>query len=390
MNQAKASTDGKLLATALAKVYSRCISEPYSTPEGRTLAEENLTQTGASEGYKDCWDTINDSYRSVCQAVLDEQALQPLRSTVTAAKPQYEKLKAGRSAALLDYDANRRRLTAAKEKRTDNERKGKHVGDVAITDDAKIERLEYKKAMSGNSYETTNEELKQFCIQTKARHDELMDELVINTAVCQLEYYKRAAAELQNVVDTLPQDRVNEITGRIDELMAAGGHIAAARPAPEKRKSMLEGFASAFNFSGNQGPPTGRPVSQEQGDTAREGARVGSPRSAAKAMFDSNSNDRVNENPFGEEDDYAQETEAPPAEPSAPAPPAPVSNPPKKSRFVKALYDHDAEADDELTFKEGDIVEVLETGDGGWWSGRCNGAIGDFPVDFVDTSNYAP
>ena len=42
---------------------------------------------------------------------------------------------------------------------------------------------------------------------------------------------------------------------------------------------------------------------------------------------------------------------------------------PKKSRFVTALYDHDAEADDELTFKVGDTVEVLETGDGGWWSG---------------------
>ena len=62
---------------------------------------------------------------------------------------------------------------------------------------------------------------------------------------------------------------------------------------------------------------------------------------------------------------------------------------PKESRFVTALYDHDAEADDELTFKVGDVVEVIETGDGGWWSGRCNGHVGDFPVDFVDTSNFS-
>ena len=75
--------------------------------------------------------------------------------------------------------------------------------------------------------------------------------------------------------------------------------------------------------------------------------------------------------------------------PSAPAPPTPKGAAPKKSRFVTALCDHDAEADDELTFKVGDTVEVLETGDGGWWSGRCNGMVGDFPVDFVDTSNFS-
>ena len=115
-NQMKASTDAKLLASALAKVYVRCVNEPYSTPEGVKLAEENLQQTGPSEGFKDCWDTVNDSIRVVTQAVMDEQALQPLRSFVTSSRPQYEKLKSARNAALLDFDANRRRLLSAKKK----------------------------------------------------------------------------------------------------------------------------------------------------------------------------------------------------------------------------------------------------------------------------------
>ena len=51
-NQMKASTDAKLLASALAKVYVRCVNEPHSTPEGVKLAEENLQQTGPSEGFK--------------------------------------------------------------------------------------------------------------------------------------------------------------------------------------------------------------------------------------------------------------------------------------------------------------------------------------------------
>ena len=73
--------------------------------------------------------------------------------------------------------------------------------------------------------------------------------------------------------------------------------------------------------------------------------------------------------------------------PPTPASPAPA-NSPKKGRFVRAMFDHEAEAEDELTFKVGDMVEVLETMDGGWWSGRCNGMVGDFPVDYVDTTNF--
>ncbi len=362
-NQMKASTDGKVLATALAKVYMRCINEPYSTPEGKVLAEEGLQQTGPSEGFKDCWDTVNDSIRVVTQAVMDEQALQPLRAIVTSSRPQYDKLKAARNAALLDFDANRRRLVAAKEKRDDAMRKGTYVGDAQITGDAKIEKLETKKTVSGTTYENANEDLKQFCTTTKYKHDECMDELIINSAVCQLEYYKRSAAELQRVVDTLPQDRVSEVRDRIDELMQAGGHIVAAQASktPEKRKSMLEGFTSAFNF-GN-GPATGKAPGN----------------GPAKASGEAN--------PFDEPEEE-DEAELPPV-PSAPAPPTPKGAAPKKSRFVTALYDHDAEADDELTFKVGDTVEVLETGDGGWWSGRCNGMVGDFPVDFVDTSNFS-
>ena len=138
-------------------------------------------------------------------------------------------------------------------------RKGTHVGDAQITADAKIEKLETKKTISGTTYENANEDLKRFCVDIKSKHDELMDELVINSAVCQLEYYKRSAAELQKVVDTLPQHRVAEVRERIDELMQAGGHIVASQAtrAPEKRKSMLQGFASAFNF-GN-GPVSGHP-----------------------------------------------------------------------------------------------------------------------------------
>lgn len=372
----KATTDAKMLATALAEVYSRCINEPYAMPDGRPLATEALAQTGPSEAYKDCWDTINDSIRSVSQAVLDEQALTPMRAAVTAAQPQYDKLKAARRDSLLDFDANKRRLDGFKDVKKDNERKGKHVGEQAITHDAKIERYESKKTISGKTYETINEEIKTFCVETKDRHDQLIDELVINAAVCQLEYYKKAAEELQKVVDTLPQERVKEVQERMDELLASGGHIIAQQ-SPAKRKSSFLG--DMFGIGGGGSGKSRSASSSSAAAASLEGGGAASP-SAPSADSDGN--------PFGDEGETpaaypVQAAQAPPT-PSSPAP----ANSPKKGRFVKAMYDHDAEADDELTFKVGDMVEVLETGDGGWWSGRCNGMVGDFPVDYVDTTNF--
>ena len=75
------TTDARALATSLAKVYQKAIDEPWRG------APNELTQTQSSEAYKDAWDTINNSYRSTTQAVVLEQALEPLRKAVTAFTP---------------------------------------------------------------------------------------------------------------------------------------------------------------------------------------------------------------------------------------------------------------------------------------------------------------
>jgi len=54
-----------------------------------------------------------------------------------------------------------------------------------------------------------------------------------------------------------------------------------------------------------------------------------------------------------------------------------------KRLSVKALYDHEAEEEDELNFKAGDIVEVVEKLEGGWWRGSCRGKEGLFPSNYV-------
>ncbi|KNE56512.1 hypothetical protein AMAG_02314 [Allomyces macrogynus ATCC 38327] len=67
-------------------------------------------------------------------------------------------------------------------------------------------------------------------------------------------------------------------------------------------------------------------------------------------------------------------------------PPAPAAAPAAPAvRIVTALYDFDAQQPDDLGFKVGDRIEILEatpsTND--WWKGKCNGKVGYFPANYT-------
>eukprot|EP01114_Cavostelium_apophysatum_P009508 TRINITY_DN2265_c0_g1_i2.p1 TRINITY_DN2265_c0_g1~~TRINITY_DN2265_c0_g1_i2.p1 ORF type:complete len:597 (-),score=210.06 TRINITY_DN2265_c0_g1_i2:52-1842(-) len=52
---------------------------------------------------------------------------------------------------------------------------------------------------------------------------------------------------------------------------------------------------------------------------------------------------------------------------------------------MKAVFDFDAQEDNELPFKEGDIVTVVEKiPDSDWWKGECNGKTGLFPTNYCE------
>lgn len=60
---------------------------------------------------------------------------------------------------------------------------------------------------------------------------------------------------------------------------------------------------------------------------------------------------------------------------------------PKKNKRTKAMYDYQASADDEISFKEGDIIIVLEQHPDGWWFGELNGKKGLFPGNYTELIN---
>ena len=56
---------------------------------------------------------------------------------------------------------------------------------------------------------------------------------------------------------------------------------------------------------------------------------------------------------------------------------------PSTVRKVRAMYDLDSNEPDELSFKKGDIIVVMEQVYRDWWRGSLRGSVGIFPLNYV-------
>lgn len=54
------------------------------------------------------------------------------------------------------------------------------------------------------------------------------------------------------------------------------------------------------------------------------------------------------------------------------------------SLTVIAIYDYNAEKEDELSFFENSVIYVLKKNDDGWYEGVLNGLTGLFPGNYVE------
>lgn len=71
------------------------------------------------------------------------------------------------------------------------------------------------------------------------------------------------------------------------------------------------------------------------------------------------------------------------------AAPPPIKPPPKPKnlKFHRATFSHTAEAEDELSFQEGDLLYIVDDSDPSWWRARVRGKEGLIPSNFIMKSH---
>jgi hypothetical protein len=85
---------------------------------------------------------------------------------------------------------------------------GKGDTPAALEMAAELEKFQ-KKVQSGlEEYTYVNNKAKTDIIEAKRYHDQLMDQMVITAVVCQAELFAQAASQLEEIVATMPEDKV--------------------------------------------------------------------------------------------------------------------------------------------------------------------------------------
>lgn len=381
--------DAVELANSMARVH-----ETYSNEEFWPGARPELCSVPAAVRYRDVMQELNAVYRSSCALTAMEKGIDPLREAISEIGPHIETAAKDRNTQLIDFDSYRRRLKGLREKREYLETQGKTNTSAGQENLAEIAKFETKEHVAKELYEQKNEALKNDILESRARYDSLMNELLVSVVVSQAELFRAAAQKLDEVIALLPQDKVEEARASIFKIVGEGGVKYSKEEKTKLQKGMMiftgkalpSDFKKDKDASATDGTSTAPAAGATPTPKGRSASMISLPTSKSPSTPSAgNSNPfAADGQPFTADDIPKKATNPPVAAVATPPPPPPPSAPADKKVTVVALYDHEAEADDELNFKTGDVVEVLETSDDGWWKGRCHGKVGLFPVNYVE------
>jgi hypothetical protein len=146
--------------------------------------------------YKAAWDQANSKLRPAAAATAVERSLAQVRFFVNESMPQIRAKVEERNGAKLDFESYKRRHETASAKSGSG------------NNQAKLQQLRQKLETSEARYNALNAKLKDEIIKEKIARDGIIEEATITFVVCQHAMYKELAANLGDLVEALPQDKV--------------------------------------------------------------------------------------------------------------------------------------------------------------------------------------
>ncbi len=343
--------------------FSKAIQEIYKPISGRVSDPNSLIPEGNPEGIRAC-----EEYENIVRDLLAtlQPELEMIEQRVIAPADQLlevikvvRKVSAKRDHKQLDYDRHRSALKRLQDKK-----------EKTLKDEKALFNAENAVEQATQDYEYFNNLLKDELPKLFALEAEFIRPLF------QSFYYMQL-----NVFYTLHEKMQAINIGYFDLTLDIEEAFEAKRGDVKDQAELLS--IVHFKTTGGVKGPRGSAVSK-YGAKAKEAE-------AAKSKYGRNS---TVSNP---EDGVANPP--PPYSPvsSTPASPAlgglgkvkPPPPKPKPSRLsgapqaetVTALYDYEAQAEGDLSFMTGDVIEIISRtqNENEWWSGRVSGRQGQFP-----------
>jgi hypothetical protein len=184
VSQATMFNDCKDLAHVVHRVY-QANEQDGGWPEG----SKKLLCNQAAESYKTSWDTLGDIIRVSTSSVCEENANDPLKENSLLLAKTIEDETKSRRLIVKDFDSYRRRLKTLQQKRDAAEAQGKGNTPAHADTLSEIQRFESKVQTAGETYTNENIKCKQDIINSKEKHDELLEDFLITIITAQVYLY---------------------------------------------------------------------------------------------------------------------------------------------------------------------------------------------------------
>ncbi|KAJ8091332.1 BAR adaptor protein Hob1 [Marasmius tenuissimus] len=282
-----------------------------------------------------------------------------------------------RAHKLTDYDRFNNSLTKLRDKK-----------EKSLSDEKNLFKLEQDFEMATNEYEYINTALKNDLPRFMQMSTEFVDPLFhslfymqLNIFYLILEKMNGFAEDTKYDISNIPGSQIQsnyeeqrtDAWSQIEEMNITKRIISTSKMVQTNRQGSVMGRAPSTASSLGRAPSTASSLSASSSFKKAPPPPPGSQAAAPPPYSPS---------PAGSAAAAAAATKR------APPPPPPLKPKPQlapKPQIVVALYDFDAQADGDLSFKVGDRIEIVEktTSSEDWWTGRLNGQQGVFPGNYV-------
>ncbi|KAL1297423.1 hypothetical protein AAFC00_004954 [Neodothiora populina] len=354
--------------------FSKACAEIYKPISGRMSDPDSYVVDGNPEGIRACeeYEAIVRDLKAALQPeleMIENRVVRPADELLVIIK-QVRKMATKRDHKQLDYDRHRASLKKLQDKK-----------DKSLKDEKALYKAENDVDVATQEYEHFNDLLKNELPELFRLEREFIIPLF------QSFYYMQL-----NVFYTLHEKMQSIDIGYFDLTLDIEGAFEKKREGIQEKAEALtivhfktKGLGKTPGGKLALGPGTSKYGENKYATKASEAAGTGT--GASSPLRDSYDNPPP---PYTAPSVISPQNSGLAAAAKAKAAPPP---PKKPSRFsgvpqaetVTALYDYEAQAEGDLSFSAGDVIEIIQrtSNDNEWWTGKIAGRSGQFPGNYV-------